>query len=100
MSTTELSETPLNIVGNTQTSLSISGTGAQTAALTGGIYDVWSDQDCFIKAAATTASDVTTATGYKVFAGATITGLMIPDQYVVGAITASATGTLGLFRTA
>lgn len=82
----------ISLSGNAQGSVSLSTTAAQSAALTGGVYDVWSDVDCYIKVAAT-ANDVTTSTGYLLRANNTIP-IIVPDQEKLGGIVASGTGTL------
>ena len=72
--------------GNAQgTSLATSGTAAQTAALDGGLYDVWCDVDVYLKVA-TTANDVTTSTGYLLRANNTIALLIPQDLEKIGAI--------------
>lgn len=77
------------------TDLSVSGTAAQTAALTEGFYDVWSTVDTYIKTA-TTANDVTTSTGYLLRAGNTIT-ISVSDGEKIGAIS-GVTGTLSFHQ--
>ena len=47
------------------------GAGAQSGVLTPGVYDVWGDDEAFIKAGPV-ADDVTSADGYRVPAGQTI----------------------------
>lgn len=87
---------PISISGFSQASLSISGIAAQSAALTGGVYDVWSTVDCYIKINAT-ANDVTTSTGYLLRANNTVP-MQVPDQEKIGAITSGAAGTLTYHR--
>ncbi len=82
--------------GNAKATVSLSTTAAQSAALTGGIYDVWSDVDCYIKINAT-ANDVTTSTGYLLRANNTVP-IIVPDQEKIGGILASGTGTLSYHR--
>jgi hypothetical protein len=90
--------------GYSQANFAISGTGAQSAALTvdtisgAAIYDVWSDVDCYIKVA-TTANNVTTATGYLLRAGNTV-AIIVPTLSKIGAITSGAAGTLSYHRVA
>ena len=67
------------------TPLSVSGTAAQTAALNGGLYDIWCDVDVYLKVA-TTANDVTTSTGYLLRANNTIALLLPNDLEKIGAI--------------
>lgn len=94
---TRLTTEMLGLSGFSRTSdLSISASGTQTSALTEGAYDIWTTTDCYIKVAAT-ASDVTTSTGYLLRSGNTITIAVGPGEKV-GAITASASGTLSLHR--
>lgn len=78
----------LVIKGNSQGTLAISAVAAQTAALHRGVYDVWSDADCWIKVD-TTANDVTTSTGYKLFAG-NVVPLEIGEGDKIGAIAGAA----------
>lgn len=87
-----------------ETDLSISTTGAQTAAIgtalvTGGIFDLLSDVACFIKIVDVggTASDVTAATGYPLLAN-TVVPFFVPAGGKIGAITASGSGTLKIHR--
>ncbi len=93
--TEQMTET-LNIRGYARgTDLSISAVAAQTAALTEGFYDVWSTVDCYIKVE-TTANDVTTATGYLLRTGTTVT-VAVPGGCKLGAIAGGA-GTLSYHR--
>jgi hypothetical protein len=85
-----------HLSGNSQVTVSLTTTAAQSAALAAGIYDVWCDVDCFIKVNAT-ANDVTTANGYLLRANNTIP-LIIPDQEKLGGIVASGTGTLSYHK--
>ncbi len=87
----------LKLSGNAQvTPLSTSGTAAQTAALTDGIYHVWAATNTFIKVAAT-ANDVTTSTGYELKAGNTI-AVMVPGGQKIGAVLASGSSTLYIHK--
>lgn len=86
----------VSLSGYAQGTVSLSAVAAQSAALSGGIYDVWSDVDCYIKVA-TTANNVTTSTGYLLRANNTIP-LIIPDQEKIGGIVASGTGALSYHR--
>lgn len=84
--------------GNTQgTPLSVSGAAAQTAALDGGLYDIWSDVDVYLKVA-TIANDVTTATGYLLRANNTVALLIPQDLEKIGGITAGGSGTLSYHK--
>lgn len=85
----------VSLKNSARVDLSVSGTAAQTAALTNGVYDVWSTVDTFLKVAET-ADDVTTANGYLIRANTTIP-VFIPEGNKLGAI-AGGTGTLSLHR--
>lgn len=88
---------PADLEGNAQiTPVSVSTTGAQSAALTEGIYDVWADADVYIKVA-TTANDVTTSTGYLLVSG-NVVPILIREGRKIGGILASGTGTLRAHR--
>ena len=79
--------------GNQQGSLSISGSAAQTSAFTQeGYYDIWTDVDTYIKIAPV-ADDVTTGTGYLIFANTMIPNVAIFVGDKIGAI-AGGSGTL------
>jgi hypothetical protein len=84
------------IENQTQASFAISSTAAQSSALERGYYDVWSTIDCYLRVDET-ATGVTTANGYMLFSGNTIT-LFVDDQRKIGAITAAGTGTLSLHK--
>lgn len=88
----------IDIEGNAQANFAISTIGAQGAALVEGVYDVITDAECYIKVA-TTASDVTTATGYRLVANAAVP-VLVRDASKIGAITASGTGTIRYHRVA
>jgi hypothetical protein len=81
------------------TPLAISTIAAQTADLgtQDGIYDLWSDVDCYVKIAVT-ANDVTTSTGYLLRANNTL-AFFVNSGRKIGAITASGTGNLYFHRT-
>lgn len=92
-------ENSVNIQGNSAKSLSVSGTGAQTSEkLLPGVYDVWCDVDVFIKVDKSTASDVTTSDGYKIFAG-NVVPVQVPSESFLGAI-AGGSGTLKYHKVA
>lgn len=79
--------------GNSQGALSVSGTAAQTSAFVeDGYYDIWCDVDAFIKIAPT-ADNVTSGTGYPVFANTIVPNVMILVGDKLGAIAGGA-GTL------
>jgi len=82
----------VDLEGNARVNISTSSTGAQSAALEEGIYDVWSDVDCYLKVA-TTANDVTTSNGYLLRANNTIP-VFVRRNSKIGVILASGTGTL------
>lgn len=77
-------------------SLAISATVAQTDVLAEGIYDLWSDIDCYIKIAST-ANDVTTGNGYLLRANNTV-AFDVRSGEKIGGIVASGTGTLSFHR--
>ncbi len=87
----------VRLKGNSQAQLSVSGTAAQTSAITdgGGMYDVWADIDVYVKVAPT-ANDVTTSTGYLIRANNTVP-VLVGDGDRIGAI-ASGSGTLRYHR--
>lgn len=86
----------INIRGNAAATLSVSGTAAQTAALTGGLYDVWCTVDVYVKTAGT-ANDVTTANGYLIRVGETLPAMVVQNGDKIGAIAGSA-GTLSYHK--
>lgn len=87
----------IDLEGNSNGSpLSLTTTAAQTAALTAGVYDIWSDVDCYIKIG-TTANDVTTS-GYLLRANVTLPNVLIRKDRKIGGIVASGTGTLGFHK--
>lgn len=82
----------INIKGNSQAQLSVSGVAAQTGALaSAGMYDVWCDVDVYLKVGSV-ANDVTTSTGYLLRANTTIP-IKVDDDDKIGAIAGGA-GTL------
>jgi len=82
----------VDLEGYAQATLSSATSAAQTAALIEGVYDVWCDQDTYIKIG-TTANDVTSGTGYLLRQNNTITAL-IRQNSKLGAIMSTATGTV------
>lgn len=87
-----------DIEGSAQGTVSSATSAAQSGALQEGIYDLWNTQDCYIKVAAT-ANDVTAATGYFVKAAATIpVRIVVRANSKIGAIMASAVGSLAYHR--
>ena len=92
------------IEGSRALTLAVSGTGNATNALPRGTYDVWCDVDCWLRVDDTGLSspdrpqDVTTANGYKIFAG-NVVPVEVADGRAIGAI-AGAAGTLSYHKTA
>lgn len=82
----------IDIEGQAPGTVAFTGTAAQSAALEEGLYDVYVDQNCYVKIAPT-ADDVTTVTGYLHLAGEVLTYLVRPASKI-GAIRQSADGTL------
>lgn len=103
--------TPIVIDGRSQKTFVLSTTGAMSAPVEQGVYDIWSDVDCWIKVAdsldrstgnkAVTpnrAQDVTTATGYKLYANNVIS-VEIDENRQLGAVAGGA-GNIFFHRTA
>lgn len=86
----------VHLAGESQDNFSTSTTAAQSAALAGGVYDVWAAEDTYIKVAAT-ANDVTVATGYLIPANQIIP-VYVPKDHKIGGILATGTGTLRFHR--
>lgn len=79
--------------GNSQGALSVSTSAAQTSAFSvAGYYDFWSDVDVYIKIN-TTANDVTSGTGYLLYANTLLANVAIQVGDKIGAIAGGA-GTL------
>lgn len=92
-----MSENAVNIQGSSQGSLAVSTSAAQTTyKLERGTYDVWCDVDVYIKVNRTSSVNVTTSTGYVIFAGNVVPVKFVDDAYL-GAI-AGASGTLRYHR--
>jgi len=88
---------PADLEGNAQiTPVSLSTTGADSAALSEGIYDVWCDVNCYIKVG-DTPNDVTTSTGYLLVAG-NVVPLIIRQGKKLGGVVSTGTGTLSAHR--
>lgn len=81
----------INIEGSPSGNLTVGTSAAQSPVLQAGIYDVYCDVDVFIKVDEV-ANDVTTATGYKIFAG-NVVPVNVGNARCIGAI-AGAAGTL------
>ena len=86
----------IRLSGFSQQSFAISSTGAQSAMLESGFYDVWADIDCYAKVGGT-ASNVTTSTGYLMLAN-NVTPLLVDAGEKIGAITSGTSGTLRYHR--
>ena len=91
-----LSTDAISISGHAQISMPISTVAAQSAALAGGIYDVWASADCYIKIAPA-AGDVTPQNGYLLRAGNTVP-VVVPDQEKIGVVLAAGVGTFYLHK--
>lgn len=83
----------VDIEGYAQGNVPLTGTGADDDDLEEGLYDVWCDDNVYIKVDPTDASDVTTSTGYLVRAGNTMT-VKVRSGSHLGGVLASGTGTL------
>lgn len=81
----------VDLEGFAQASRTFATSATSTGVLIEGVYDVWADQDVYLKVAET-ANDVTTSTGYLLRANNTIT-LLIRENRKLGVIMSSATGT-------
>jgi len=82
----------VNLKGNSQGSLSVSGSAAQTSAIAvSGMYDVWCDIDVYLKVGPV-ANDVTTSSGYLLRANTTIP-IKLDDGDRIGGISGGS-GTL------
>lgn len=66
---------------------------AQSSALAEGVYDVWCDQDCYIKIAPT-ANDVTTSSGYLVLKNLSPLPFVVRANSKIGAIKKTSAGNL------
>lgn len=88
----------VSIAGSTQGTLALSTTGAETVALPEGSYDVFCSDDFYLKVHGTTASDVTTSTGYFIKGGSVFKDVFIPKDHKMGGILASGNATLQYHR--
>lgn len=86
----------IDIEGNSATSLATSTTVAKTAALAEGIYAVRPSVDTYFRVGPDP-SALTTANGYLVPANTT-QPILVRDQSKIGAILASATGTVVIHK--
>lgn len=82
----------LDIKDNTQQTVLLSTSGAQSTSLGVGIYAVDSDVACFIKVGSP-ASDVTAANGFPLYANTQLL-LLVRENDRIGGIVAGGTGTL------
>lgn len=90
----------VSLSGNARVDLSISATPGQTAALTPGIYDLWSTINCYVKVNAT-ADNVTAAAGANAgyLLKADITQpFNVAAGEKIGVVTASGTGTFSYHK--
>lgn len=85
----------VDIENNAQGQVAYTAAANQSAALPEGIYDVWSDVNCYIKVAPT-ANDVTIATGYLLLAG-NVVPILVRQNSKIGAVGAGA-GTLSYHK--
>lgn len=83
-----MNENAINIEGSPSGNFTVSAAAAQSAPLPGGIYDVYCDVDVFIMVDEIV-NTVTTATGYKIFAG-NVVPVKVADGRCIGAVAASA----------
>lgn len=87
----------VSLHGKAQATFTLSTTADQGSALLSGIYDVWSDVDCFVKVSEAASTGLTTSTGYLLRANNTV-AMDIPDQKKIGAIVAAGTGNIYYHR--
>lgn len=83
-----------------ETSLSATSTAAVSNAIEeAGVYQISTDVTCYLKIAATAAlaDDVTTSTGFPLYAGNAL-DFRMPQGYYLGAITATGTATVRIHR--
>lgn len=85
----------LDIEGNAAVTMAVSGSAAHSPVLEEGSYDVWCSVDVYLKVAST-ANNVTTATGYLLRTGGTVT-MRIRSGSRIGAIAGGA-GTLSYHK--
>ena len=88
--------TVVALKNNARVDVAVSTAAAQSAALSNGVYDVWSTVDVFLKVNAT-ANDVTTGNGYLLRANTTL-AFYVSEGDRIGAVAGSA-GTLSYHRT-
>lgn len=83
----------IDIRGRSQGLLPFTNAANQTAALTEGFFDLWSDQDCYIAVSASNALGVTSSNGYLLRATNTIP-VKIREGDLLGAIRSATNGTV------
>lgn len=89
---------PVDIEGQAQGNFAYTAAAAQTGAgLNEGIYDVWSDQDCYVMIDSVDASVVTASTGYLLLANNVIP-MVVREGSKIGAIRRTANGTLSYHK--
>lgn len=88
----------IDIENDAQGQVATSTIAAHSAALSEGVYDVWSAVDTYIKVAAS-ANDVTTSTGYLLRANQTIP-VWVSNGNKIGGILVTGTSTLSYHRVA
>lgn len=84
--------------GRSQSNFAISATAAQSPVLSGGVFDVWSDVDCWLKVGPDATTGLTSSTGYVLFANGVIS-IDVRAGDKIGAI-AGAAGTLRFHQVA
>lgn len=92
----ELISDPVDIEGYEQRALYLSGTAIHSGKLLDGVYDLWSDVDCFVRVAEE-AKDVSVTNGYPLLAN-NVVSFMVRRGRRIGAVTSGATGTLRFHR--
>ena len=86
----------IDIEGETQATLAFSSTATQTAALTEGVYDLWTDQTVYIEVG-TAAAAVTSSNGYIIYSGNVISARIRKDSKI-GAVRSATSGTLSYHK--
>lgn len=86
----------LFLEGYSASTVSLTTSAAQSAALEEGYYAVWTTADCFIRVGPT-ATGVTTANGF-ILRTATTLYVYVPPSSKIGGIVASSTATLSYHK--
>lgn len=81
--------------GRSQSQIAISDTAEQTVPLANGVYDIWSDIECFIAIGPNAAAGLTVNSGHILYAD-NVFAVQVYDGDVVGAI--CPTGMSGTLR--